>query len=177
MHAPRPRTVLTLALLAVLASAGAVGAQVAAKKGTLVSLRKTALGKVLVDARGRTLYLYTPDGRNRSTCDGACASAWPPLLTTGRPRAGRGLRSKLLGETMRRDGTRQVTYAGHPLYRFAADAKAGETTGEGVGGIWYAVSAQGKKVAPKQSATSAPAQTTTATTTTTKSNGGYGSGY
>jgi predicted lipoprotein with Yx(FWY)xxD motif len=153
------------------AAAQASGAQ-AKKKSALVKLRKTSLGKVLVDVRGRTLYLYTPDRKNKSTCYGGCATAWPPLLTTGKPRAGAGLKKSLLGVTMRTDGKHQVTYAGHPLYFFASDTKAGQTNGQDVGGVWYVVSAAGKKL-EKQAAV--VDTTTTNTTTTDKS--GYGNGY
>jgi predicted lipoprotein with Yx(FWY)xxD motif len=115
---------------------------------TTVALRQTSLGKVLVDARGLTLYLYTPDTGGSSTCYGQCAASWPPLLAKGKPAAGAGARGSLLGTTRRTDGTLQVTYAGHPLYTFASDAKAGDVNGEDVGGVWYAVSASGAKVEP-----------------------------
>jgi predicted lipoprotein with Yx(FWY)xxD motif len=140
-------------------------------KRTLVMLRKTALGKVLVDSRGRTLYLYTPDGRSKTVCYGQCAAYWPPLLTTGKPRAGAGVKAKLLGVTMRKDGSHQVTYAGHPLYLFIQDTKPGQTSGEEFQNIWYVVSAAGKKVEKEAGSTSTTTQTTT--TSSGYSNGGY----
>lgn len=162
MQIARSRTILVLAALAVAAavaaiggsfanaqSSGANGARATQAKRALVKLRKTAFGKVLVDARGRTLYLYTSDKGKTSVCYGQCASFWPPLLTTGKPRAGVGAKAKLLGVTMRKDGSHQVTYAGHPLYFFASDAKAGQTNGQGLQGIWWVVSAAGKKVTKK----------------------------
>ncbi len=133
---------------------------------TLVRLGSTGLGKVLVTASGLTLYMYEPDHTRKSTCYGTCASTWPPLLTTGAPRAGSGVRASLLGATKRRDGKLQVTYAGHPLYRYSGDVKAGETNGEALGGIWYALSSRGTKVKAK----------TAPTTTTPTTTGGYGYG-
>jgi predicted lipoprotein with Yx(FWY)xxD motif len=118
-------------------------------KGKLVTLGKTALGKVLVDARGRTLYLFEKDKRGRSACYGACAAYWPPLLSSAKPRAGRGVRTSQLGVIKRTDGKRQVTYAGHPLYTFVGDERAGQTTGEGLtdfGAAWYAIAASGRAV-------------------------------
>ena len=96
-----------------------------ASKGALVALRSTALGNVLVNARGHTLYLFEKDMHGRSACYGACATSWPPLISPAKPRPARGVRASLLGVTKRSDGKRQVTYAGHPLYTFIADKKAG----------------------------------------------------
>jgi predicted lipoprotein with Yx(FWY)xxD motif len=82
-----------------------------------------------------------------STCAGACAQAWPPVTTTGTPKAGGAVKASLLGTTKRADGSREVTYAGHPLYTFAGDTKAGQTTGEGSNGFgapWWVVSPAGK---------------------------------
>jgi predicted lipoprotein with Yx(FWY)xxD motif len=111
-----------------------------------VQLRATNLGTILVDSRGMTLYLYAQDTSGTSTCYDQCASFWPPLVVTGSPVAGQGIDASLLGTTTRTDGTTQVTYAGHPLYFFAKDAQAGDTAGQGVGGVWNAVSASGAKV-------------------------------
>jgi predicted lipoprotein with Yx(FWY)xxD motif len=140
-----------------------------ASKGALVALGKTALGKVLVDARGRTLYLFEKDKHGRSACYGACATYWPPLASAAKPRPGRGVRASLLGVTRRSDGRRQVTYAGHPLYTFIADKKAGQTTGEGLtnfGAAWDAVAASGRAVESAASESGGSGGT-----------GGYGGGY
>lgn len=134
-------------------------------KGALVALGKTTLGKVLVDARGRTLYLFERDKRGRSACSGACATYWPPLLSSAKPRAARGARASLLGLSKRADGKRQVTYAGHPLYTFSLDKRAGQTTGEGLtdfGGTWDAVAVSGRAVE---------------STSESDGSGGYGGGY
>jgi predicted lipoprotein with Yx(FWY)xxD motif len=122
-----------------------------ASKGALVSVRKTALGKVLVDARGRTLYLFDKDKRGMSSCSGACAAYWPPVITNAKPRAGAGVRASMLGVTKRADGRRQVKYAGHPLYTFVGDTKAGQTSGEGLtdfGAAWDAVAPNGRSIEP-----------------------------
>lgn len=123
-------------------------------RAAVVALRETALGNVLVDARGRTLYLFEKDKSGRSACTGACAAYWPPLLSPARARPGKGVRAALLGMTKRTDGRRQVTYAGHPLYTFTGDKKAGQTTGEGLvnfGAAWDVLAASGRAVEPTAS--------------------------
>ena len=111
------------------------------------------VGRVLVDGAGDTLYLFVPDAHSsHSRCVGACASAWPPVLVpngVAAPRAGRGVAPARLGVTTRADGTRQATYGGWPLYRFANDQAPGQDTGQGLdnlGGLWYVVSPDGDPV-------------------------------
>ena len=150
---------ITLSIAAAALSAAALGATALgdtgaassqqASKGARVALGNTSLGKVLVDARGRTLYLFAKDKRRRSACYGACATYWPPLVSSAKPRAARGVRASLLALTKRTDGKRQVTYAGHPLYTFSLDTRAGQTSGQGLtdfGGSWNAVAASGRPV-------------------------------
>lgn len=119
-------------------SSGAAGATTA----SAVTL-KTASGKQgiwLVDQAGRTLYLYTVDKDPKSACYTACATAWPPLLTSGSVAInGKLLQSKLVGTTTRTDGTKQVTYGGHPLYYFAGDKAAGQINGDGLQGVWFLI--------------------------------------
>ena len=106
------------------------------------------LGKVLVDSEGLTLYYFEKDKGGKSACYGACASAWPPLTASGMPHAMTGAASSKLGTTKREDGTVQVTYAGWPLYTYAADAKPGEDNGTDVksfGGAWYPLHPDGEK--------------------------------
>jgi predicted lipoprotein with Yx(FWY)xxD motif len=151
-------------LVALVAAAAAAASPLHAK----VVLRSTSLGSVLTDARGHTVYLFEADKASKSACYGQCAATWPPLLTANTPTAGAGVKKALLTTTKRKDGKLQVVYAGHPLYFFSGDTKAGQVTGEGLvhfGGAWFAVGAAGKKVTAKQ--------TPPATTTT----GGYGGGY
>ncbi|HZT14474.1 MAG TPA: hypothetical protein VFA19_00875 [Gaiellaceae bacterium] len=137
------------AVLALWAAAAARSQPRAASAGALVKVAKTSVGRVLVDSRGHALYLYTPDKRGKSACYGKCAAFWPPLLTSGAPRAAAGADGSLLGVSVRKDGKRQVTYAGHPLYRFAEDKKAGQVNGQGFQGIWWLLSPSGKKVTKK----------------------------
>ena len=124
-------------------------ATISAAKRT-VNVRRTGLGKILVDSRGRTLYLFKKDSRGKSRCSGACAIAWPPLLrASGKPTVGRGARASKVGTIKRSDGRRQVTYNGHPLYTFVMDTKAGQTHGEGFrafGARWFVVSPAGKQI-------------------------------
>lgn len=132
-----------------IAAGGARGASASA--GAVVAVRKTSLGTILVDRTGRTLYLFRKDKRDSgaSACRGACAGVWPPLTTSGAPTAGIGARSGLLGTLTRKDGSKQVTYDGWPLYRYAGDVKPGQTRGEGLrqfGARWYAVSPAGTQV-------------------------------
>jgi predicted lipoprotein with Yx(FWY)xxD motif len=111
-----------------------------------VAVGTTSLGSVLVDASGMTLYTFKRDAGGTSACYGTCAATWPPLLLSGKLRAGAGLRSSLLGTVQRTDGTTQVTYAGRPLYHFARDAKAGDTNGQGFLNLWYVLDPGGAQV-------------------------------
>ena len=106
------------------------------------------LGKVIVDSNGMTLYDFHKDKGTTSACYGECAVAWPPLLTSGEPKATGGAEQSLLGTTKRKDGTVQVTYKGHPVYGFVEDNKPGETNGNdfnGFGAQWYALLPNGEE--------------------------------
>jgi predicted lipoprotein with Yx(FWY)xxD motif len=121
----------------------------ASGSGASVKLASTKLGKVLADAQGRTLYLFEADKGPTSNCDGACASVWPPLQAADKPTAGAGVDAAKLGTTKRADGTREITYNGHPLYTFEGDTAPGQTSGQALddfGAEWYALSAAGDKV-------------------------------
>ena len=118
--------------------------------GALINVGSTKLGQVLVDSRGLTVYLFLADKGTASSCNSAsCVQYWPPVLTSGAPQAGAGVDAALLSTTARADGGTQVTYAGHPLYRFAPDKNAGDVTGQGVnafGAPWYVVSPSGSQI-------------------------------
>jgi predicted lipoprotein with Yx(FWY)xxD motif len=117
--------------------------------GARVNVAKSPLGRILVESKGITLYDFPPDKGTTSVCYGACAALWPPLITHGKPIAGPGVRSSLLGTTKRTDGKLQVTYRRHPLYYFVTDRKPGQTTGQGVnqfGGPWWVISPAGKEI-------------------------------
>jgi len=121
---------------------------------TIAVSDNSSLGKVLVDSKGRTVYLFQKDTGSMSTCSGACATDWPPVTTTGKPTAGSGLTASMVGTTTRSDGSKQVTYNGHPLYNYVGDQKAGDTNGQGIsafGARWYAVSPAGSTVTAKGS--------------------------
>jgi predicted lipoprotein with Yx(FWY)xxD motif len=126
----------------------------AAARGPAVRVAKTRLGNVLVDSRGRTLYVFTKDSGKQSACSGACATAWPPLRAGGKPTVSGTARASLVGTTRRSGGNAQVTYHGHPLYTFIKDTKARETNGEGVtafGGSWFAISPAGRRITGQSS--------------------------
>ena len=108
----------------------------------------TDFGPILVDGEGMSLYLFTNDTQDSgtSTCTGECLVEWPALTTEGDPAAGEGADASLLGTITRDDGSTQVTYNGWPLYYFHEDAVAGDTNGQGVGGIWFLVSPAGEAI-------------------------------
>jgi predicted lipoprotein with Yx(FWY)xxD motif len=146
------RPLVILVAVALVAALGAGTATVALSKGSAATIktRHTSLGTILVDAKGRTLYLFEKDTKNKSKCSGQCAVNWPPALTSGKPKAAGGAVASKLGTTKRADGKTQVTYSGHPLYLFIADKnKPGSTKGEGIdafGAEWYVVGTNGKKI-------------------------------
>jgi predicted lipoprotein with Yx(FWY)xxD motif len=153
-------TLIPLSTLAVAACGGAATASRPASASTptaktssvasaTVGVANSGLGSILVDSQGRTLYLWQADTGPKSTCSGACAAAWPPLLTTGAPTAGGGAKASLLGTTKRSDGAEQVTYKQHPLYLFTGDTASGQTTGQGSTGFgapWYVLSPSGNQI-------------------------------
>jgi predicted lipoprotein with Yx(FWY)xxD motif len=107
-----------------------------------------ALDKVIVDSKGFTLYDFHKDKGGKSSCYGACVKVWPPLLSKGKPQAGEGVMASKLGTAKRKDGTLQVTYAGWPLYTYAADKKPGDANGNDIdsfGAEWYALLPSGEE--------------------------------
>jgi predicted lipoprotein with Yx(FWY)xxD motif len=114
-----------------------------------VAVAESQLGQLIVDGSGHVLYLFEGDTTDTSTCNDACAQAWPPLLTVGSPEAGASVSQLDLTTSKRRDGTLQVAYHGHPLYSFVGDKRAGDTTGQGLtafGARWYVVGTEGSKI-------------------------------
>jgi predicted lipoprotein with Yx(FWY)xxD motif len=137
------------AVLLVSVSAATASPQATNSRQATVKVAHGGLGTILVDSKGRTLYLFKHDSGNKSRCLGECAVDWPPLRASGKPTAGGGARASMLRTTKRSDGKPQVTYNGHPLYRFQGDRKPGDTNGQGLnafGGLWWVVSASGKQV-------------------------------
>ena len=150
------------------ASAPAAGGSAASGSAATLKVASSPDGQILVDGSGRTLYLFEADKGTVSSCNGACATAWPPDTTTGMPKAS-GLSVSTVGDSVRADKSTQVTVAGHPLYYFADDSKPGDVNGQGInafGGKWYVVAPNGTAVTTTPAA--APSQS---------SNSGYGSGY
>lgn len=130
-------------------STGSASPSAPASMTTVQVAANAKLGKILVDGAGKTLYLFEADKSTSSTCYGDCATYWPPLLTTGAPEAGTGVTATLLGTTTRKDGTKQVTYAGHPLYYVVTDRNPGDATGQGVnnfGAPWDVVGPDGMQI-------------------------------
>jgi predicted lipoprotein with Yx(FWY)xxD motif len=126
------------------AVSGATGA------GIAITTEHTPLGTILAAGpKHLTVYLFAADTGSSSTCSGACAQVWPPVTTTGTPKAEGEAVASDLGTTTRSEGTKQVTYKGHPLYWYVSDSKAGETTGQGVqsfGAAWWVLSPSGSKI-------------------------------
>jgi predicted lipoprotein with Yx(FWY)xxD motif len=154
-YRPKPLSAVIAAVVVVAALAATIFAlhppatQAAQAKGAVVSTARTSLGRILVNSSGRTLYLFGKDRNGKSSCNGQCASFWPPLITKGKPRVSGGAKASLIGMTKRADGRTQVTYNHHPVYLFAKDKAKGQTNGEGLnafGGTWDVVSPAGSKI-------------------------------
>jgi predicted lipoprotein with Yx(FWY)xxD motif len=151
-------TLAALPLLAVaLAGCGGGGSNASASptpksqsgRAATVGVANSGSGKILVNSRGRTLYLFKKDIGTKSECAGACARNWPPLRASGKATVGSGAKVSLVGTAKRPDGSRQVTYNGHLLYLFSGDSSAGQTSGQGVsafGGLWYVLSPAGNQI-------------------------------
>ena len=141
-------TALVAALAVTAIAAAGERSTTVATSGPALTVQKTRYGKVLFDGHSRALYLFGRDKHKSSSCYGSCAKAWPPFIVGSKPRAGSGVRASLIGTTRRKDGKLQVTYGGHPLYRYQGDPK-GQAKCQRVtnsGGIWLVVSPNGKAV-------------------------------
>jgi predicted lipoprotein with Yx(FWY)xxD motif len=150
IHIPLAGILAGVAGVSAVASAQGVHSTRAAHAAT-VGLRSTSLGKVLVDSSGFTLYSFSRDPRNKDTCAkiSGCSKIWPAWSTRGKPTAGSGVKASLLSTIKLPGGAKQVTYAGHPLYRYRPANERGETAYVGAmqfGGTWEAVNAAGKPV-------------------------------
>ena len=119
-----------------------------AARGPTLGVETTRLGRILVDARGRTLYLFAKDRRGHSACTGGCTRVWLPALATGRVQLGPGLQEAKVATMRRRDGGRQLVYNGHPLYSLTADTAPGQASGQGFEGTWFVVSPAGRAIVP-----------------------------
>lgn len=158
-------------LVLVVSGGSAKRAQPQVAAGSAISVTQTPLGKTVVDANGRTLYLFRGDRPGVSTVSQAGLAVWPAFTTTGTPQAKDGPSATQISTIAGPGGTRQVTYHGHPLYYYVGDHKPGDTRGQGLnqfGALWYVLSPSGNAV------TSAPS---TPAPSSTQSNGAYSSGY
>jgi len=120
-------------------------AEAAARKGTKLILRGSEFGRILFDSKKQAVYLFEKEDSSKPRCYGDCAEAWPPVFAKGKPRLGKGLKRSLLGTTRRRDGRRQITYGGHPLYYYAHE-DPGEVLCHDVflnGGLWLVLRKNG----------------------------------
>jgi predicted lipoprotein with Yx(FWY)xxD motif len=163
------RTRLSLPILLIVAAVVAIivatsgastkRAQPAVAPSSAISLKQTSLGRALVDANGRTLYLFGADKPNVSTLSAAGRAFWPPFTSTSLPQASGGVAAAQVGRATGTSGTTQITYYGHPLYYFVGDHKPGRTLGQGLnefGGRWYALSAAGAAITSPPKSVSAP---------------------
>jgi predicted lipoprotein with Yx(FWY)xxD motif len=147
---------------------------------TIAMTKNPQLGPILTDSKGNTVYVFAKDSKGMSNCNGACASVWPPVTTTGKATAGNGVVASKLGTTKRSDGSTQITYGGRPLYTYTADTSPGDVTGNGVntyGGLWYAVQPNGSNAPAGSSSASGStggAASGGSSTTSGSSSGGYG---
>ena len=131
--------------------AGASAARYNSKAAPTISVRSTAYGKILVNGKGDTLYLWAKDKNDKSACSGGCLAVWPFVLISGKPTAGSGVNAKLLG-TIKVKGGNEVTYNKHPLYTYVSDVKPGIISGEGnksFGAPWWVVSTAGDAITKK----------------------------
>jgi predicted lipoprotein with Yx(FWY)xxD motif len=142
------KKVFTVVAVQTLVLAVAAGSSALASSSPSLNVRRTDIGRTLVDGHGRTLYMFERDRRDMSNCSGVCLTVWPAMTTALKPHAAGGAIGAKVG-TIRSHGQRQVTYAGHPVYYYVGDRKAGDVNGEGLnqfGGKWYALSPSGKVI-------------------------------
>lgn len=135
------------------ASAAGTAAHRLSATATVTTRKVGKLGVILVNSRGRTLYMFVPDKQRKVTCKGSCAIIWPPLKVKGKPTAGGAAKKSLLGTDPNPGGGRVVTYNRWPLYTYITDHKPGQATGQGVnnsGGLWYVLSPSGKVIKTKR---------------------------
>jgi predicted lipoprotein with Yx(FWY)xxD motif len=125
---------------------GAGGEGRPVRKAPDVRVRAGPLGRILVNRHGRTMYLFLKDRHGHSTCTGPCARVWPPVIVSGRPRAGAGVDQGQVTTTTRMNHGRQLVYHGHPLYTMNADTRPGQMAGQGFLGTWFVVSSSGDRI-------------------------------
>jgi predicted lipoprotein with Yx(FWY)xxD motif len=158
-------------------TSSATSTAAAAATGVSIKTAKGSSGTYLAGPNGHALYLWVADSGGKSACSGACAHAWPPLVTKGTPTAGTGVDASDLGTIMRSDGTEQVTYKGHPLYYFIADKSAGSTIGEGNDGFgakWWLVAPSGSAITAGAKSASSSSGGSSSGSSSSSSGSGWG---
>ncbi len=160
-------------------TAGSTAAGTPASSGsataTVIESHAGSAGAFLTNSSGRAVYLWAADGMNKSTCSGACAGAWPPVTAKGHVTAADGAKAADLGTITRSDGSKQVTYDGHPLYYFAGDSGSGQTNGQGsdsFGAKWWLVAPAGMKITVADAAAGAGSSSSTAPASSSGSSSG-----
>jgi predicted lipoprotein with Yx(FWY)xxD motif len=152
-------------------SYGSSGSSGSSASTVSLATAKGSMGTYLTGSGGRAIYLWVADGKNQSACSGSCAKVWPPVTASGAPKASGGAMSADLGTITRADGTKQVTYKGHPLYYYVSDTSAGATKGQGsnnFGAKWWLVAPSGSAITSGQSVSQG------SSSTTSSSGGGWG---
>jgi len=177
------KLIVPLASALLVAACGSAAASTSAPASSAAAAGSSTTGTVITTqagSAGRTVYLWAKDGMNMSDCSGACASAWPPVPATGTLTAAGSAKASDLGTITRSDGTKQVTYDGHPLYYFVGDSAAGQTNGQGsdnFGAKWWLVAPSGAQITGTDTAAAAAAPapaTSSAPSTPSSSNAGGG---
>jgi predicted lipoprotein with Yx(FWY)xxD motif len=170
--------IAAVALIASTSGASKKAARPSVAAGSAISLKQTSVGKTVVDANGRTLYLFAADKPNVSTLSAAGRAVWPPFTASSRPAAGSGVAASQIGTTNTGNGGAQVTYNGHPLYYFVGDHKPGQVLGQGLnefGARWYVLSAGGAAITTARPSANAGGSTSNSGASTPS--GGLNYGY
>lgn len=153
------------------ASASPASSSSGSASGTVIKTANSSGGAFLTNGSGRAIYLFVADGKDKSTCSGACAATWPPVTATGQPTASGSAQASDLGTITRSDGSKQVTYDGHPLYYYSGDTGSGMDNGQGINGygaLWWLVAPSGASITSKVTISGGSAPTS--------SSSGYGGG-
>jgi predicted lipoprotein with Yx(FWY)xxD motif len=161
-------------------AAAAAASGSASTTGTVITTGTGSAGSFLTNSAGRALYLWVKDPMNKSVCSGACAGAWPPVVATGTVTASGGASASDLGTITRSDGTKQVTYDGHPLYYFVGDSNPGTDSGQGsnsFGAKWWLVAPSGSAITGTVTVSSSGSGSGSAPSPTASSGSGGGYGY
>jgi len=162
------------------APASSAGGASASGGATVITTASSSAGTFLTNGSGRAVYLWVKDTGGTSACTGACAGAWPPVTATGTVTASGSAKSSDLGTITRSDGTKQVTYDGHPLYYFSGDSGAGTASGQGSDGFgakWWLVAPSGSDVTASVTSFTASGSGAAPAATSKPSSSGGGYGY